>query len=146
MLAPMVAANVLFLCIITRNKVVPVITDISQLLSSLVVCQSVIVGLLRPRGHGFNVTSKGISTHDKVIHWNLIWPLLAIALATLTAMFAHLSRHTELNGSSGYGLNVIWSILNAFILLAAAAACVEIPKRRQHERFFGNISSEILLE
>lgn len=145
MLAPMILANVLFMCTITRNRVIPIITDISQLLSSFVICRTVMVGLVRPRGHSFKVTAKGISSQKRVIHWRLMWPFLLLGLGSLAAMLVHLSRHTELNGSPGYVMNVVWSVVNAFILLTTATACIEIPKRRLHERFSGEIPSDILL-
>jgi hypothetical protein len=40
-------------------------------------------------------------------------------------------------------MNILWSVINAFILFTAASACIEIPKRRSNERFTVNLSAEI---
>lgn len=146
MLAPMILANLLFMGVVTRNRIIPLITDVTQLLSAFVICRTVAVGLFRPRGHAFKVTDKGISHDGRIIHWKMLSPFLILGLGTLVAMFFRLPLFNELNGTPGFSMNILWSIMNAFVLFTAAAACIEIPKRRLHERFSVDLPAKVLFE
>lgn len=146
MLAPMVLANLLFMSIMAKNRILPVITDISQLISAFVICGTVVTGLVRPFGHPFKVTAKGASSQSRIVHWKLLAPFFLMACATLAAMLFHLSRFTYLNGGPGYSLNIFWSLFNSFILFSVAAAYVELPRRRLHERFPWEIVTTALMD
>jgi hypothetical protein len=56
----------------------------------------------------------------------------------LAGQIVNMSSYSTLNGSNGYDLNVIWSVINIFVLCLAAAVCVELPKRRRDARFLTN--------
>ena len=134
-MAPPLMANLLFMYFLTGNRVLPVMTDITQLLTAFVICRTVATGLLRPFGRAFKVTAKGVSTTGVTVHWDLLWRFAALSALTLGGMLLHISRFNPGHGMQGYGLNIFWSLVNAAVLALAAAACVELPKRRRDDRF-----------
>src|ERR1700731_1727849 len=52
-LAPSAVAGIVFICFYGRKFVLPIMTDLSQLLSSFVIVRTVIAGLTRPFGRPF---------------------------------------------------------------------------------------------
>jgi hypothetical protein len=57
------------------------------------------------------------------------------AAATFFGILINTSAYSDLHNTPGFEVNVFWSIYNIAILMLAATVCVELPQRRQHERF-----------
>jgi cellulose synthase (UDP-forming) len=134
-LAPSIAASILYMHAFARNRVLPVMSDVTQLLSSFAIMGTVAVGLVKPWGHPFKVTAKGLSSDRVTIQWSLMLPFAVMAQATLVGVIVNTTRYSPLYGADGYDANVFWSIFNIAVLSVACAACVELPKRRSEERF-----------
>ncbi len=137
-LAPSVAASILHMHSFARNRVLPIMSDVAQLLSSFAVMGTVAVGLVKPWGHPFKVTAKGLASDRVTVQWSLMLPFAIMALATLAGVIVNTTRFSPLYGSDGYDANVFWSLFNIAVLSVACAACVESPKRRAEERFSAN--------
>ncbi|HQT79096.1 MAG TPA: glycosyltransferase [Rhodopila sp.] len=137
-LLPSVLASILFMSIYGRNLVIPIMTDITQILSAVVVVANVITGVFRPHGRAFKVTDKGVARQQLMVRWQLMWPFLLIAVLTLIGVAVNASPLSPLAGSDGYDMNVFWSIFNIAILSLACLACIELPRRRTEERFASN--------
>src|ERR1019366_2542474 len=133
--APSVVGRIVFMCFYGRNRVLPVMTDVSQLLPSFVIVQTVFSGLTRPFGRPFKVTPKGSLSGGVTVQWSYLLPFALAALGTLLGILINTSAYSELNGAPGFGVNVFWSIYNIAILLLAAAVCIELPQQREHARF-----------
>jgi cellulose synthase (UDP-forming) len=144
-LGPALCANLLFLSLFSGSRVLPLITDVTQLTTSFVVCRTVAAGLTRPFGRPFKVTAKGLSTSEVTIHWDLLLPFLGLAAATIVAMFIHTARFDSFHGRSGFEMNILWSLLNSLMLCLAALACVEPPRRRKNERFHSDVQVTVRL-
>jgi cellulose synthase (UDP-forming) len=108
---------------------------VTQLLMSFSMVATVAVALVKPWGHPFKVTAKGISADRVVIQWRYLLPFAAIALATILGIARNTAQFSPVYGTDGYALNVFWSIFNIAILVVACAVCVEVPRRRVEERF-----------
>jgi cellulose synthase/poly-beta-1,6-N-acetylglucosamine synthase-like glycosyltransferase len=134
-LAPSAAASIIFTIGYTGNRVMPVMTDVSQLLSAVAIIGTVATGLVRPWGHPFRVTAKGRTTDSVTIQWRIALPFAALAGATLVGMLIHLTPYSQLKAMPGYSLNIIWSICSIAILALATKVCIEPPRRRLNERF-----------
>lgn len=132
---PWLAASTLFYAYYGGNRLLPLIADVTQLVPSIAVIRTAATGLLRPWGHPFKVTAKGITSTGHTVHWQLISPFLLIVAATLGGMLANLGHGNSLRGSDGYVLNAVWSIVNTVMLGMACVACIDPPKRRRDERF-----------
>jgi len=100
-----------------------------------IVCRTVLIGLVRPFGHKFKVTTKGISTTKATVQWALLWRFAVMALLTVFGLLLQFTRFSPRHGAQGYALNIVWSLLNTAILALACAVCIEPPKRRHEERF-----------
>jgi cellulose synthase (UDP-forming) len=137
-LLPAVLASIMFMSIYSRNLIVPVMSDITQLLSAVVVLGNVATGLFRPNGQRFKVTPKGVSRDHVVLQWTLMWPFLLIAAATLSGLAINASASSPLAGGDGYGVNVFWSLFNVALVGLVCLACIELPRRRSDERFISN--------
>lgn len=134
-LAPSVICGIIFMCFYGRNRILPVMTDVSQLLPSFVIMQTVAAGLIKPFGRPFKVTPKGSLSGGVLIQWSYLLPFALAALGTFLGILINTSAYAELNGTPGFEVNLFWSVYNIAILLLAAAVCIELPQQRQHARF-----------
>ncbi len=134
-LGPLVAANLLFMFYLTKNRVFPVMTDVTQLLTAVVIVRTICTGLVRPFGRAFKVTAKGLSSSAITVQWKLLWPYAALSGTTLLGVLCHTTQFSPAHGTQGYSANILWSLVNVVLLALAALACVEPPRRRRDERF-----------
>ena len=132
---PMVGANLLFMYFLAGNRVLPIMTDVTQLLTAFVIVRTVATGLVRPFGRPFKVTAKGLSTTGITIQWGIMWKFAALSLLTILGVVLHIAHFSPAHGAQGYAANVFWSLVNALVLALAASACIELPHRRRDERF-----------
>jgi cellulose synthase (UDP-forming) len=134
-MAPMLVANLLYMYYLADNRILPIMTDITQLLTAFTICRTVVTALIRPFGRAFKVTSKGLSSSGITIQWRLLAPYAALAVLTLLGVLLHVAEFSPAHDSSGYSGYIFWSLINAIVLILAATACVELPHRRRDERF-----------
>jgi cellulose synthase (UDP-forming) len=134
-LAPTVVCSILFMGFYAHKRIVPVMTDVTQLLASFAVISTVAVALVRPWGHPFIVTAKGVLNDRVTVRWSLLLPFAVLALATIVGVVLNISQYSPLYGTDGYEVNVFWSVFNIAVLVVACAVCIELPRRRAEERF-----------
>ncbi len=145
-MAPMVAANLIFMGFLSEKHVLPIMTDVTQVVTMFAISRAVATGLVRPFGRGFKVTAKGISSAEYVVHWKILWRFVGLGALTIAGMTLRVASFSSYHGRPGYTLNVIWSLLNAMMLFLACALCVEPPKRRSDERFASTEKCRVRLE
>jgi cellulose synthase (UDP-forming) len=134
-MTPMLIANLIFMKYFAGNRILPIMTDLTQLLTAFVISRTIITGLVRPFGRPFKVTAKGLSTSATTIQWTLLGPYAFLAAATIVGTVTHIENFSHAHGVQGYSFNICWSIINAATLTLAAMACIEVPHRRRDERF-----------
>jgi hypothetical protein len=132
---PMIVANLIYMRYFAGNRVLPVMTDVTQLLTAMVLARTIITGFIRPFGRPFKVTAKGLSTSAITVQWRLLFPFAFLAAATITGTVTHVHIFSHAHGLQGYSFNICWSIVNAATLTLAAMACIEVPHRRRDDRF-----------
>ena len=64
-----------------RGRVMPIMSDVTQLLAASQILQAVAHGLVKPKGHKFQVTAKGGDRSKRFVQW----PLLKLFLVYLGA-------------------------------------------------------------
>jgi cellulose synthase (UDP-forming) len=133
-LGPAILANMVCVGILSGHRLSPVMTDVSQLISSVAVMRTVAQALVRPFGHPFKVTAKGRATDKVMVQWRLLAPFAALAAATAGGMLLNLPAWSQARGEDGFVVNLAWSLFN-LVVLSIAAACVELPRPRREERF-----------
>jgi len=134
-LAPFLASGMVFMALIARNTVFPIMTDVTHMLAAPAIVRTVAIGLVKPWGHPFRVTAKGVSTDKVTVQWGLLAPFAFVAAGTMLGMLANMSSSSPLYANPGYEINVWWSLFNIAVLSMACAVCVELPKQRRDERF-----------
>lgn len=144
-LGPLVLANLLFMRFLAGNRILPVMSDIIQLLVAFVICRTVITALIRPFGRPFKVTAKGLSSTSITVQWSILWKFAALSAATVLGIALHLSRYDALHASHDYTFIVLGSLCSAATLALAAAACIELPHRRRDERFSSQETASVHL-
>jgi cellulose synthase (UDP-forming) len=137
-LAPYMLSGMVFMGLLAGNTVFPIMTDVTQLLAAPTIVRTVVTGFIKPWGHPFKVTAKGVSSDAITVQWSILLPFGLAAVATALGMLINITPYSQLNGTPGYTINVFWSIFNLSVLCIACAVCVELPKRRRDERFFSD--------
>jgi cellulose synthase (UDP-forming) len=145
-LVPSVVCSIIFMNAYAEKRIIPVMTDMTQLLASFAIISTVAVGLVKPWGHPFKVTAKGVSSDRVTVQWSLLLPFAGLAIATAFGVILHLSQFSPLYGTDGYEVNVFWSIFNIAVLVIACTVCVELPRRRAEERFLSGEQALIRLD
>ena len=76
---PFTIAICTMMFVLSERRVVPILSDVGQMISTFVIMSAVAVALVKPWGHPFKVTPKGTSTDRVVVHWSLAWPFVLLA-------------------------------------------------------------------
>lgn len=121
----------------THGKIIPIMNDVSQVLTMFEINRAVFTGLLRPEGQKFKVTAKGGERSRRIVQWVMMRRFGALALMTAGGMaYAMLSDYAP-DGGAGDGKLVIlfWSFYNLIVLLLAMTVCIELPRLRGDERY-----------
>ena len=132
---PYFVAQVMVIGWLSRWRIMPILTDVSQLLAMREILASVAIGLIRPKGHKFQVTAKGGDRSKIIVQWRMILFFATFLVATLYGLMIsfHLDPHRTLEDSSIVAL--FWSWYNILLLLVAIVCCIERPRMRRAERF-----------
>lgn len=117
-----------------QSRVMPIMTDVTQLLAASQILQAVAHGLLKPKGQRFKVTAKGGDRSRRFVQWPLLNVFLVyLGLTVGGVVWAFLLEDgTKLRDSSA--LCLFWSWYNIVVLTIACLVCVEQPRYRSAER------------
>ncbi len=131
---------------ITRGRVLPIMSDVCQLIAAPEVLKAVVIGLSKPQGHKFKVTAKGGDRGRRFVEW----PILKFygALLGLTILSIGYAFHVNIRGDGvEFGvLALFWSWYNLIILTVVCFVCVEQPRRRKAERFETNETVTLIFD
>jgi cellulose synthase (UDP-forming) len=117
-----------------RGRVMPVMSDVTQLLAASQILQAVAHGLLKPKGQKFKVTAKGGDRSQRFVQWPLLNIFLLYLVLTIAGvLWAFMVEDgTKLRDSSA--LCLFWSWYNIVVLTIACLVCIEQPRYRSAER------------
>ncbi len=117
-----------------QSRVMPIMTDVTQLLAGSQILQAVAHGLTKPKGQKFKVTAKGGDRSQRMVQWPLLnMFLLYLGLTIVGVVWAFLIEDgTKLRDSSA--LCLFWSWYNMIVLTIACMVCIEQPRYRSAER------------
>jgi len=113
----------------------PLISDAYQMLIAPEIIKVVTFTLIRPHGHKFNVTAKGIQHAGLNVQWRLLSRFLALAIITLLGLAKVFIFHGSDLIEDGGALNLFWAWYNLLVLTICCLVCIEQPRRRVDERF-----------
>jgi cellulose synthase (UDP-forming) len=133
---PYYVATILTLYWITGGLIQPVLTDVSHVLTMPAALRATFAGLLKPRGHLFQVTPKGSIRRRWLIEWQRMAGFgLLLGLTILGMVYSSAADYTpERQEAGSTAIVLFWSLYNIVVLLLAMAVCVEFPRYRSEER------------
>jgi cellulose synthase (UDP-forming) len=120
---------------ISRGRVMPIMTDVCQLLTAPAALKAVWLGLIRPHGQKFKVTAKGGDRGTRFVEWPLLrffGALLFFSVASLLYAFIFSDRYLPIADGA---LALAWTWYNIAALVVLCCVCIEQPRRRQAGRF-----------
>lgn len=129
--------TVMLVCMswLTQRRVLPILTDVSQLLALHAILKAVAVGLIRPKNQKFNVTAKGGDRTRRIIQWPVLKFFLGyLGLALLGIALSFLSENDR-GSNAASSLALFWTWYNIIVLAIASMVCIEQPRYRKVERF-----------
>jgi cellulose synthase (UDP-forming) len=117
-----------------RGRVMPIMSDVTQLLAATQILQAVAHGVIKPKGQKFHVTAKGGDRSRRFVQWPLLKLfLLYFGLTVAGVIWAFVFEDgTKLRDSSA--LCLFWSWYNIVVLTIACLVCIEQPRFRSAER------------
>lgn len=128
-LLPFFLVQVLVIGWLTQWRVMPIMADVTQLLSAHEILKAVFAGLVKPKGQKFKVTAKGGDRSKRFVQW----PMMRIFLGYLALTLAGIIWAFVINGSrplaDAAGMALFWSWYNAIVLTLACFVCIEEPRR-----------------
>jgi cellulose synthase (UDP-forming) len=118
----------------TGNVVLPILTDVSQLIGSVPISRAAFTGLAKPNGHPFKVTAKGGDRERVVVQWRLMLPFaVLLALTVLGLAIGILSdRFAFYDAGDGKAVVLFWTLYNVIVLSLTVLLCVELPRKERH--------------
>lgn len=134
---PYYVGQVMVMGWLSGKRVLPIMTDVSQLLAARDILTAVTLGLFRPKGQKFKVTAKGGDRSRGIIQWRMLVVFVALFLLTVAGVSVAFDGRASLQDSSLVAL--YWSWYNLVVLGAAIAVCFEKPRLRRSERLRGHI-------
>ena len=132
---PYFAAQMAIMGWMTQGRVLPIMTDVCQLLAANEVLRAVASGLVRPKGQKFKVTAKGGDRSQTFVQWPMLRTVLfylVLPIAGVVMAFV-VDDGGSLQESSALAL--FWSWYNIVLLSVACIVCIEQPRKRKAERF-----------
>jgi cellulose synthase (UDP-forming) len=133
--APMVLVQMAVTTWLGGGRMLPLISDVYQMLIAPEIIKVVAFTLIRPKGHKFKVTAKGIHYTGLNVQWRLLFRFLALAFITILGLAkVFVLDHSDLIEDGG-ALNLFWAWYNLVVLTICCLVCVEQPRRRVDERF-----------
>ncbi|MGE0210902.1 MAG: glycosyltransferase [Parvibaculaceae bacterium] len=120
---------------LAEGRVLPVMTDVCQLIVAPAVLKAAAIGLFKPKGQKFRVTAKGGDRDRRFIEWPLLRTFLALLLLTMLSIYWAFLQDPGSREHDSSVMALVWSWYNFIILTITCCVCIEQPRRRKSERF-----------
>ena len=120
---------------LSGGRVVPILSDVSQIIVMPQILRAVFVGLVRPQGHKFQVTAKGGDRTRWFVEWGVIRPfaiLIGLSIAAIAIAFYVNGKADTIRYSAPA---LAWTWYNVIVLTVLCFVCIERPRMRAAERF-----------
>jgi cellulose synthase (UDP-forming) len=127
---------------IAQGRILPVMSDVCQLLATPTILKSAATGLFSTGNQRFQVTAKGGDRSKRFIEWPLMQFFLFLLALTFAGIFTAWLSDGALN-DDGSLMAMVWSWYNIVVLSVACFVCIESPRLRRSERFETSQHAEI---
>ena len=119
---------------LSRGTVLPLLTDIGQVLTAKEIVRSVWVGMVRPHGQKFEVTAKGGDRSRTFVQWPMLRFFLALLALNMGALAWRFFVDDERGFTDSAFVSLFWCWYNFAVLALACGVVIESPRVRD-ERF-----------
>lgn len=133
-LLPNVVALITFSMIYSKNRLLPIISDVSQLFSTPTIIRAVFSGIFNPKNRKFKVTPKGIDMRKSKIRYDFLWPFVLCVILTFVGICINLTPYSLLRADIGFDQNIMWSMYNTVVFLISAGVSIEMAKTNDTEK------------
>jgi len=114
----------------SKGRLLPILTDCSQLLIAPEVIAAGIFTLFRPGEKPFKVTNKGGDRSKTVVHWWMLRRFLGVACITLLGVVANYTLPVApAFFSNQKSVVTLWSLYNILICIVGINVSIERPRR-----------------
>jgi cellulose synthase (UDP-forming) len=140
---PSFMAQIIIMGWMSQSRIVPVMSDVSQLLGASAILKAMTIGMFWPKGHKFQVTAKGGDRSKRFVQWPMLIRFALYLVLTIAGVIwaFFIEDGTKLRDSSA--LCLFWSWYNIVILTIACIVCIEEPRLRAAERVTTNEHAEV---
>jgi cellulose synthase (UDP-forming) len=122
---------------LTEQRVIPIMSDVAQLIAAPAALRAALAGLLHPKGQKFQVTAKGGERGQRFVEWPLLRTFLSLLGLTVLGILASFMTGLGPNHPNASVLALFWSWYNIVVLIVACYVCIEQPRKRKSDRFEG---------
>lgn len=130
-MVPCALSQVVVFAALSKGRILPVLTDASQLLVTIDIMRAATIGLLYPKNQKFKVTDKGGNRDTLRIHWHILRRFLTLAAIMVGAMiYAYCADVVDFR-SEASRIILFWSYYAFIVLIVAAIICIELPRPRE---------------
>ena len=119
---------------LTRCSVLPLLTDIGQVLTAKEIVRSVWVGMTRPNGQKFQVTTKGGDRSKTFVQWPMLRFFLGLFALNAAAIAWRFFVDSDSHVNDADGVSLFWCWYNFIVLGLACGVVIERPRLRD-ERY-----------
>ena len=120
---------------LSGGRVMPILSDVSQIIVMPQILKAVVFGLARPQGQKFEVTAKGGDRNRGFVEWRVLRPFLCLIA---TSRIALLAAFYVKNGADDVRYStpaLAWTWYNLIVLVVLCFVCIERPRKRAAERY-----------
>jgi cellulose synthase (UDP-forming) len=128
---------------LSGGRVVPILSDVSQIIVMPQILKAVAFGLVRPQGQKFAVTAKGGDRNRGFVEWRVLRPFVCLIALSMIAV---LSAFYVKNGADDIRYSspaLAWTWYNLIVLVVLCFVCIERPRKRAAERYASRESVSI---
>ena len=140
---PSYVAQIVVISWLSGKRVLPVMTDVTQLIAAPTVLKACLAGILQPKGHKFKVTAKGGDRSQVLVQWNLLWVFAGLMALTISGVILNFVIDADRSLQTTSSVALFWSWYNIIILFLACMACIEQPRFRTNERLSSTKALEL---
>ncbi|WP_199500106.1 glycosyltransferase family 2 protein [Methylovirgula sp. 4M-Z18] len=124
---------------ITRRRTLPLMMEVTHMMSAVAVTWTLITCCYRPFGRPFKVTDKGGDRSRIIVRWDLLWTFGGFLAISLGAIFWSLFGPAAPSELSPVDLlNLVWAGCSAILSAVACLVCFERPRAHREELFETN--------
>jgi cellulose synthase (UDP-forming) len=120
---------------LSNGKVMPILSDVSQIIVLPQILKAALFGLARPQRQKFHVTAKGGDRSHGFVEWTVMRPFAILIVFSLAAVLWALYANGASNEIHDSIPALAWTGYNLIVLIVLCFVCIERPRRRAAERF-----------